>query len=226
MSHFYTTENCIGCNKCIKACSYIGACKRIIEDGKDRVRVNPDAKYKVVQGEKNLYEYLKNNEEDILNNKYNYVLYDFANCKLQCVYGTGSYKKQVPYEMVERGYKDVSSKMAKEAMEKMFKDPRNIVKMMKPKALAANIAEMNAAFDRTIDCTGCGFENCATMVKAIYNGLAPKESCMYYVKSVNEKTGTLAATTQTISASTQNIAAVSEKVKQELNSLKNNSVRD
>ena len=193
--------------------------------------IDPDAKYKVVRGEKQLYNYLKNNEEDILTNKYDYALYSFTNCQLLCVYGTGSDRKNIPYEMVERGYKDVADRMAKEAMAKMFKDPRNIVKMMKPKSPAANVEEMNAAFakmnvqlkdymrtfkdetslvglkeptpqekdqifkdmgkltafDRTIDCTGCGFEDCATMVKAIHNGIAPKESCMYYVKSVMEK---------------------------------------
>jgi methyl-accepting chemotaxis protein len=39
------------------------------------------------------------------------------------------------------------------------------------------------------------------------------------VSSINEKTSTLAATSETITASTQNIASVSERVKKELNNL-------
>ena len=108
--------------------------------------IDPDARFKVVQGEKNLYNYLSKNHDDILNNKYDYVLYDFTNCELQCVYGTGSDRKSIPYEMVEKGFKDVSAQKAKEAMAKMMKNPANMIKMIKPKAPAANIAEMNAAF--------------------------------------------------------------------------------
>lgn len=36
----YTNENCIGCNKCIKVCSAIGACVSKEEDGKARIDVD------------------------------------------------------------------------------------------------------------------------------------------------------------------------------------------
>ena len=36
----YTNENCIGCNKCIKVCSAIGACISREEDGKARIEVD------------------------------------------------------------------------------------------------------------------------------------------------------------------------------------------
>ncbi|MCR5097399.1 MAG: response regulator [Lachnospiraceae bacterium] len=36
----YTNENCIGCNKCIKVCSAIGACVSREEDGKARISVD------------------------------------------------------------------------------------------------------------------------------------------------------------------------------------------
>lgn len=36
----FTNDNCIGCNKCIKVCSAIGACVSKEEDGKDRIEVD------------------------------------------------------------------------------------------------------------------------------------------------------------------------------------------
>lgn len=41
-SYVYTNENCIGCNKCIKTCSCMGACVAVEQDGKNRIEVNPD----------------------------------------------------------------------------------------------------------------------------------------------------------------------------------------
>ncbi len=40
MSIVYTNENCIGCNKCIKVCSAIGACVSKVENGKARIDVD------------------------------------------------------------------------------------------------------------------------------------------------------------------------------------------
>jgi dissimilatory sulfite reductase (desulfoviridin) alpha/beta subunit len=36
----YTNDNCIGCNKCIKVCSAIGACVSKVENGKARIDVD------------------------------------------------------------------------------------------------------------------------------------------------------------------------------------------
>ena len=36
----YTNDNCIGCNKCIKVCSAIGACVSTEEKGKARIEVD------------------------------------------------------------------------------------------------------------------------------------------------------------------------------------------
>ena len=37
-----TNDKCIGCNKCIKACSAIGACiSKVTEEGKARIEVDP-----------------------------------------------------------------------------------------------------------------------------------------------------------------------------------------
>ena len=36
----HTNDNCIGCNKCIKVCSAIGACISKQENGKDRIIVD------------------------------------------------------------------------------------------------------------------------------------------------------------------------------------------
>ncbi len=41
MKLIYTNENCIGCNKCIRACSCIGANVSVNVDGKDRIEVDP-----------------------------------------------------------------------------------------------------------------------------------------------------------------------------------------
>ncbi|MBO7336932.1 MAG: response regulator [Lachnospiraceae bacterium] len=38
----FTNDNCIGCNKCIKVCSAIGACISIEENGKARIDVDPN----------------------------------------------------------------------------------------------------------------------------------------------------------------------------------------
>ena len=41
--------------------------------------------------------------------------------------------------------------------------------------------------DRSINCTGCGFESCELMMQAVYNDLVPKENCVYYAKSLIER---------------------------------------
>lgn len=37
----YTNDNCIGCNKCIRACESIGACIAVVKDGYARIDVDP-----------------------------------------------------------------------------------------------------------------------------------------------------------------------------------------
>lgn len=39
---------------------------------------------------------------------------------------------------------------------------------------------------RCIDCSCCGYETCAEMAAAIYNGVNVKENCIHYIKSVAE----------------------------------------
>lgn len=41
MELVYTTDDCIGCNKCIRVCSCIGACISTSENGRDRITVDP-----------------------------------------------------------------------------------------------------------------------------------------------------------------------------------------
>ena len=36
----YTNDKCIGCNKCIKVCSAVGACISVEENGKARIDVD------------------------------------------------------------------------------------------------------------------------------------------------------------------------------------------
>ena len=42
VSYFFTNENCIGCNKCVKSCGYVGANKKVYKDDKERIEINPD----------------------------------------------------------------------------------------------------------------------------------------------------------------------------------------
>jgi iron only hydrogenase large subunit-like protein/uncharacterized protein Yka (UPF0111/DUF47 family) len=42
MELVYTNDKCIGCNKCIRACSCDGACIATIENGQPRINVDPD----------------------------------------------------------------------------------------------------------------------------------------------------------------------------------------
>ena len=42
MSLVFTNDNCVGCNKCISACSCIGANVHVEEDGKNRIEVDGD----------------------------------------------------------------------------------------------------------------------------------------------------------------------------------------
>ena len=42
MNLVYTNDNCIGCNKCIQACSCDGANVAICKDGRNKIEVNPD----------------------------------------------------------------------------------------------------------------------------------------------------------------------------------------
>ena len=37
-----TNENCIGCNKCIRACSCLGACVAVEENGIPKIEVDPE----------------------------------------------------------------------------------------------------------------------------------------------------------------------------------------
>lgn len=39
MALVYTNENCVGCNKCISACSCMGANRKAEKDGVDRIEV-------------------------------------------------------------------------------------------------------------------------------------------------------------------------------------------
>ena len=41
MELVYTTDDCIGCNKCIRVCSCIGACISTTQNEKDRIIVDP-----------------------------------------------------------------------------------------------------------------------------------------------------------------------------------------
>ena len=41
-SLIYTTENCIGCNRCVSVCSSNGASRAVVENGKHRIRVDAD----------------------------------------------------------------------------------------------------------------------------------------------------------------------------------------
>lgn len=42
MELVFTNENCIGCNKCIRSCSCMGACVAVEEEGDARISVDPD----------------------------------------------------------------------------------------------------------------------------------------------------------------------------------------
>ncbi len=42
MSLVYTNDNCIGCNKCISACSCMGANHHVEKDGKNRIEVDDE----------------------------------------------------------------------------------------------------------------------------------------------------------------------------------------
>ena len=42
MALVFTNDNCIGCNKCIRACSCVGACIAVEENGYARIDVDPD----------------------------------------------------------------------------------------------------------------------------------------------------------------------------------------
>ena len=42
MGLVYTSENCVGCNKCIRACSCLGACVADEREGSSFIHVDPD----------------------------------------------------------------------------------------------------------------------------------------------------------------------------------------
>ena len=42
MGLVFTNDACIGCNKCIRVCSVMGACKAVIVDGIPRIEVDDD----------------------------------------------------------------------------------------------------------------------------------------------------------------------------------------
>ena len=42
MGLIFTNDLCIGCNKCIRACSCIGANISVEENGKERIEVDPN----------------------------------------------------------------------------------------------------------------------------------------------------------------------------------------
>ena len=41
MGLVFTNDLCVGCNKCIRACSCMGACKTVEEEGNPRIEVDP-----------------------------------------------------------------------------------------------------------------------------------------------------------------------------------------
>lgn len=38
-------------------------------------------------------------------------------------------------------------------------------------------------YDRSINCSSCGYSSCSQMAEAIHNGFSKKENCIYYIKS-------------------------------------------
>ena len=56
---------------------------------------------KMLEGEKNIYDYLKENKDKILQGKKPHFLYDFANCEYGCMCGTGVEKDKVDPELMQ-----------------------------------------------------------------------------------------------------------------------------
>ena len=56
---------------------------------------------KILEGEENIYNYLVENKDLILNNKKPHFLYDFANCEYGCMCGTGIERGKVDPEILQ-----------------------------------------------------------------------------------------------------------------------------
>ena len=56
---------------------------------------------KMLEGEKNIYEYLRDNKDRILQGKKPHFLYDFANCEYGCMCGTGVERDKVDPELLQ-----------------------------------------------------------------------------------------------------------------------------
>lgn len=170
-----------------------------------------------VEGEKHMYEYLREYSERVKKSKPLPFMVDALNCSQGCLYGTGVEDTKAQGDdtlmnlwkirensKTKRGAwgKDLTPKKRLDAFNAQFKNLRledfirKYSDRSKEVALAEpSAAEINAIFDamhknveskKHIDCSACGYEDCHSMAKAIYNGINCKENCVHYAKDLAE----------------------------------------
>ena len=172
-----------------------------------------DAMVIQVEGEHEVYEYLKNAPPAHKRVKPIPLLVDMLNCARGCNYGTAT-----ELDVTNSDYVQVESfklrKAKKEAMsdsEGLVLDPAQRLEILNEKFKDLNIQDFTCIYedkrvpkrevskhemddmyeqlyktthnDKIVDCRSCGYSNCEDMVKALVLGINNKDNCVYYVKA-------------------------------------------
>ena len=159
-----------------------------------------------IEGQETVYDYLDEYRERIKNNKLVPNVIDALNCEFGCNIGTAVTKEQLFIDDIDMNFNKIKKEKNKRKLLKIHKAfdkklnlkdfLRDFETKSQEKIKEPSMEESNQIFNdlhkytecsRSINCSACGYPNCTTMVKAIYNKLNTKENCVDYNRSILEK---------------------------------------
>lgn len=207
----YIGNDYTGCRECADELEYgMGALYPMPGGLKENVEYFLGKKQIIrqVEGEKEAYEYLKSYLERINGKKELPLMVDILNCGKGCIYGTATeperntddvmltlskmregQKKQTPQKKRLKKMMHAFRHLHLDDFIRTYSERRVEIKELDKRKENEIFESMNKleAKSREINCGACGYETCADMARAIYNGVNVKENCIHYVKDMVEE---------------------------------------